>query len=643
MRNERMNIKITDFKQKIYTVNKCIICQFLKKFKQANADSFFFKAAYCNNIYDLVVRGYEILYNYGMKCFFLSIIHHFTHDTPIDLEYQIWILNNEPSIDCLVEQKNKSKEFSYYPLISIIIPVYIVPSHILENTIKSVLEQTYDNWELCIVNANSDNQDTNDIILNISKYDKRIKYKFLDKNYGISQNSNIALTLTNGDFVGLLDHDDLLAPFALYEVVNILNENPDLDFIYSDRDSISENGKNRISPFFKPDWSPEIMFSGNYLTHFCIIRKHLIEKTGGFSPEMDGAQDWDLFLKITDITDKIFHIPKILYHWRLMDSSCSKKGFDAKPFACMAQQRTLENHLKRRKLSGNIVSFKSGLWQVKWRLSPDLKISIIILSKNINLLKSCIESLRKNSSHRNIEIIVVDVSFNVQIKFETREHSLTINSVTTVPYNDAFNIAKARNLGANKANGDIFVFLDETLEILSPDWLEEMGGWSIQDGIGIVGAKILTPDNKILHAGVILGLAGIVGNPFKGAEEYTWGPFGSSEFYRNYLAVNGSCMMITRKLFEKFGGFDEEFGVFGSDIDFGLRLSELNFRNVFTPFARFKKHDLPPELQISTDLDQQFYDYIRFYKKYKKYILNTDPYFNNNLSLTNTIPTIKRV
>jgi len=636
-----MNIKITDFKKKKYPVNECIIWQFFKKFKQINADSFFFKAAYCNNIFDLAVRGCEIIHNYGIKCFFFSIIHHFTQDTPLDLEYQFWILNNEPSIDCLVEQKNKSKEFSYRPLISIITPVYNIPSHILENTIQSVLEQTYDNWELCIVDASPGNQDTKNVILNNSIKDKRITYKFLDKNYGISQNSNIAFSLTHGDFIGLLDHDDLLAPFALYEVVNILNENPDLDFIYSDRDSISENGENRINPFFKPDWSPEIMFSGNYLTHLCIIRKHLIEKIGGFSPEMDGAQDWDLFLKITDITDKIFHIPKILYHWRLMDSSCSKRGFDAKSFAYKAQQRTLENHLKRRKLSGNIYPFKSGLWQVKWRLSPDLKISIIILSENINSLKSCIESIRRNSFHHNFEIIVVDVSFNMQKNFETYEPSLAKNSVTTVLYNDRFNIAKARNIGANKANGDIFVFLGENLEVLSPDWLEEMGGWSVQDGIGIVGAKILTCDNKILHAGVILGLAGIVGNPFKGAKEDAWGPFGSSEFYRNYLAMNGSCMMIRRKLFEQFGGFDEEFGVFGSEIDLGLRLSESNFRNVFTPFARFKNHDLPPELSISTDLDQQFYDYIKFYKKYKKYILNTDPYFNNNLSLTNTIPTIK--
>lgn len=624
-------------------MNSSALWQFFTKLKQTNENSFFFKTAYCSEIYDLALRGYGILFKYGLKCFFLSLIHHLTQDTPIDLEYQMWILENEPSTEGLIEQKKISKDFPYRPLISILTPVYNVPSHILENTIKSVLEQTYDNWELCIVDAHSDNQDNRDIILNASKMDTRIKYKFLDNNYGISQNSNIAFSLTNGEFIGLLDHDDLIAPFALYEVVNILNKKPDLDFIYSDRDIISENGENRFSPFFKPDWSPEIMFSGNYLTHLCIIRKKLIEKTGGFSPEADGAQDWDLFLRITDITSKIFHIPKILYHWRLMDSSCSKKGFIAKPFAFYAQQRTLENHLKRRKLSGNVIPFKSGLWRIKWTPNPDLKISIIIPSKNVYLLKSCIESIRKYSSHRNFEIIILDIGFNLQKEFESLEFSPTTNSVTIVPHNDALNIAKVRNLGAHKAKGDILLFLDENLEVISSDWLDEMAGWSIQNGIGIVGAKVLTHENKIAHAGVVLGLAGIVGNPFKYAEEDTWGPFGSSEFYRNYLAVNGSCLMITRKLFEQFGGFDEEFQVLGSDIDLGIRLYESNFRNVFTPFARLKIRDISHELSMSTDIDQQLIDYIRFYKKYKKYILQNDPYFNKNLSLIHTVPTIKTI
>ncbi|MFZ3383347.1 MAG: glycosyltransferase family 2 protein [Candidatus Methanoperedens sp.] len=551
--------------------------------------------------------------------------------------YEIWISCNEPNEDELKQQRVDAKKFNYIPLISIITPVYNTTPNILKETIQSVLKQTYDNWELCIVDGNSKGEELKNILTDFSQIDKRIHVNFLDQNLGISGNSNKALQFAKGEFISLLDHDDLLAPFAIFEMVKTLNQDPELDFIYSDKDIISEDGKQRLEPLFKPDWSPEIMLSTNYLTHLCVIRKSLVDKMGGFLSDTDGAQDWELFMRVMENTNKIHHISKILYHWRESETSCALAGSTAKPYIFDAQRNVLHNHLKRLGKSAELILIPPGIWRIKWAIKVKDKISIIIPTKdNIKKLKPCVESILNKSSYQNFEIIIIDTG-SKEPESLAYNNKISINTkIKIINYNKQFNYSAVNNLGEKYATGEILLFLNDDTEVITSDWLEEMAGWIQQDEIGVVGAKLLKPDNTIQHAGVILGMQGFAGHPFAGAKDNFNGPFGSTEWYRDYLAVTGACMMIRKKVFEEAGGFSESFILMGSDVELCLRIGKKGYRIVCTPFAKLVHHEastrnkyIPPQ------------DFILSYEYYEHFLKKRDPYYNINLSLWNTIPSIR--
>jgi O-antigen biosynthesis protein len=555
--------------------------------------------------------------------------------------YKLWYMKNEPSGIELEGQKELADEFEYRPLISIITPVYNTPLFVLEETIKSVINQTYDNWEMCLVDGKSKDENIRKTLNRLAQGDRRIKIKYLNQNFGISGNSNEALKLANGDFIALLDHNDMLAPFALFDVVEVLNKNRNLDFIYSDRDLVTKDGAHRYKPSFKPDWSPDIMLSANYLTHISVIRKNLVDGIGGFAPEMDGAQDWDLFLKITENTDKIFHIPKILYHCRDLESSCWTNGANAKPYIFKVQCAAIQNHLSRIGLLGTVIfNSTTGCLKIRWQIKKNYKVSIIIPTRdNKEMLKCCVDSIFIKSTYKNYELILIDTGSIRSETFKYYEDISKNENVRIINYDMPFNYSRVNNTAAKHASGEILLFLNDDTEVISPGWIEELLGWVEQEDIGAVGAKLLKPDKRIQHAGVIIGLQGFAGHLFAGAVEDHMGIFGSCEWYRNYLAVTGACIMIRRALFEKIKGFNETFELNGSDVELCLRLRNSGYRIVYTPFAKLIHYEGATREKYIKHIPQ--IDFETSYNYYKPYIDGGDPYYNVNLSLWSTIPCIK--
>jgi GT2 family glycosyltransferase len=547
------------------------------------------------------------------------------HSVPV-AEYARWIQENEPTERDLHEQRGVARKFGYRPLISIVMPVWNPPPKVLTETIVSVLSQTYDNWELCVADGGSQ-EAVGAVLRKFVKRDKRIRVRFLNKNLGISENSNKAIDDASGEFIALLDHDDVLAPFALFEVVDCLNRKQELDFIYSDKDCMTADGK-RFNPLFKPDWSPDTMLSANYVTHLCVVRTSLVKELGGFRPETDGAQDWDLFFRITEKTTGAFHIPKVLYHWKQTPQSVLSAGFQAKPYALRAQLLTVNQHLARKGCEGTIECDVSGHFRVKWRLARKPKVSIVIHTSDSDtslMLPRCLGSIFHESSYKNFEVVVV--CHNSQAAALQQE----FEGVRFLQSDYELNFSLGNNLGAEHARGEVLVFLDPAAEVLTTDWLQELAGWASEAEIGAVGAKLLSPDGRIFHGGVIVGLCGYV---FGGASEGSWSAYGDTEWYRDYSAVSGSCIATSKTVFDEVGGFNERLET-AADINFCHRAQRSGYRILYTPHAKLMLHR-PRDLSVhATRLPDLLEDSEMFKAS------QNDPYFNPNLSYGSTIPSLK--
>ncbi|MGO0122933.1 rhamnosyltransferase WsaF family glycosyltransferase [Desulfothermobacter acidiphilus] len=577
----------------------------------------------------LARKVWSRIVNYGSKRQLFSI------NTSCKVPYQAWILTNEPNEIELDQQRRMARDFKYRPLISVIMPVYETPVSFLDEAIRSVIEQTYDNWELCIAEGNSANPAVRKVIQKWAERDTRIRVKFLSKNHGISGNSNEALAMARGEFIALLDHDDVLAPNALFEVVSRLNQDPTLDFIYTDRDMIDRKGK-RFNPLFKPSWSPEIMLSANYLTHLCVIRKSIVDNIGGFDPETDGAQDWDLFLRVTECTQRIAHIPKILYHWRAWEGSAAS-SLKAKPYALGAQKLAIEKYLKRKGIDAEVTWEASGFIKVLWPTTGRSRVSIIIPTTGaMQLLRPCITSILERTTYTNFEVIIVHNGLaNAEVTNFYHDLSKS-NKIRVLYYDKPFNYSAVNNLGAKHASGDILLFLNDDIEVISPDWLEEMARWTERPEVGVVGAKLLKPEGTIQHAGVVIGLTGFAGHIFAGLQEGHVGIFGSTEWYRNFVAVTGACMAVRKEVFWEVGGFNEDFLLCGSDVELCLRIWKKGYRVVYTPYARLLHHESATRGEKIPRSD-----YMLSYLSYLPLIRDGDPYYNPNLSCWSTIPTLK--
>ena len=566
----------------------------------------------------------------GLKKSFYKVV------VPDSIEYQEqrykeWIEKNTLTQQQLNEQKNK--KFEYNPQISIITPLYNTPKEFFVEYIESIKNQTYSNWEICLVDASSK---TLDYIHEVICDDPRIKYKKLEKNKGISENSNEAIKIANGEFIALIDHDDIISPNALYEIVEHLNKRPETDFIYSDEDKFEQNLENRYFPFFKPDFSPDFLRSNNYICHLSVIRKTIINEIGGFRKEFDGAQDYDLFLRITEKTKKIHHIPKILYHWRVHNLSTAQ-NMNTKMYAIEAGRNAIKEHCDRIGLQAEVENETPlGLYRVKYKVQGEPLISIIIPNKDsLAYLKNLIKTIEK-STYQNYEIIVIENNSEKKNIFKYYDIIQKNPKIKVVHYKEkGFNFSKLNNFGVQYANGEYLLLLNNDIKVIIPSWLEEMLALCQREDVGIVGAKLLYKDKTVQHAGVVLGMGGIAGHVNRTISDKSPGYYGRVKVINNFSAVTAACLMTKKELYKKVQGLDEQFKVAFNDIDFCMKIRKLNKLVVYTPYAKLYHYESKSRGYEDTPEKKKRFDgeIALFENKWKKELEQGDPYFNINFDI----------
>ncbi len=549
-----------------------------------------------------------------------------------DACYVHWLMHNTPTEEELEAQR--CHRFSYTPRFSIIVPLYNTPPDLLRAMVGSVMAQTYPNWELCMADGSANDTDLGAIVHAFG--DSRIKYKKLDRNEGISGNSNAALEMAEGDYIALLDHDDMLTPHALYSYARRLDEDSGYDFIYSDEDKITEDGSRRMDPFFKPDFSPDMFLAFNYITHFTVIKKSLVDKVGHFDSAYDGAQDYDLFLRATEQAGKIGHIDDILYHWRIAETSTALSS-DTKTYTVDAGGRAIAAALERRGLANAHVEPGAlpNYFNVTYDLpQPRPKVSIIIPNKDEPAtLKACIDSIRGKTTYGNYEIIIVENNsedHKIFAYYKTLENDPDIK---IIKYERPFNFSAINNCAAAQAEGELLLFLNNDITVVSPDWLEQMAMHALRPEIGVVGAKLLFPDDTVQHGGIILRIGGIAGHSHRCADVDDVGSFARMTLVHNVSAVTAACMMVKKAVFDEVGGFDETFVVAYNDVDICLRVLETGRRNLFTPYAvlyhyesKTRGYDTTPEKAARLAGESAIW-LERWDEKYPH-----DPYYNRNLT-----------
>jgi GT2 family glycosyltransferase len=548
-----------------------------------------------------------------------------------DQIYAAWFAKQQLQPQDIAAAQQEMAQWHNPPTFSIIMPVYNVDKVWLEKAIESVRQQIYPHWQLCIADDASTEPHIHETLSRYQALDQRIHVQFQPQNQGISQTSNAALALATGDYIALLDHDDELANYALLEVARLIQRHPDADFIYSDEDKIDVDGRH-FNPFFKPDWSPDYMHGCMYTCHLGVYRTAIVRAMGGFRSEYDGSQDWDLVLRLVEKTQNIYHIPKVLYHWSIIPSSAAA-GDTAKPWAYMAAQKALEDMVRRSPYPGWVEPGPAvGFFRVRRHLADHPLVSIIIpsagktLTSNdqpVCLLENCIRSIHDLSTYNNFEIIVVD-GFDLP---DLTCQLLKKEKIQLVRSSAPFNFSERMNRGAAAARGDYLLMLNDDTEIKTPDWLESMLELAQQPEIGAVGAKLMFPNGRIQHSGVLV----LQGNPchaFYNATAIDPGHFFSNQINRNYIAVTGACLMVRRQVFEQVGGFDQAFPLNYNDVDLCCKIHQAGYRNLVVPYVQLIHYE---SVTRSSNLKPEELE--QFQAKWLPYLnqFSGDPYYNPNL------------
>lgn len=542
------------------------------------------------------------------------------------LEYNEWFLKNKAKEKCETNLK-------YQPFISVIIPVYNAPKSYLEECIDSVLKQTYKNFEICIVDDASTNVETIECLKEYEKNEK-CKIRWCDENGHISKASNYAVEIALGEFIALLDNDDVLDENALLENVKLLNTNNNYDLIYSDEDKIDFDGK-FCEPHFKPDFSPDTLLSLNYICHFTIIRKEVFDKVGGFKIGTEGAQDYDLFLRVSEITTKIGHIAKILYHWRKSETSTAR-SLSAKSYVELKTINVLETALKRRGIKGRIIKDKySDFYRVEYILDKEPSVSIIIPTRDCaKVTEECLKSVFELTEYNNFEILLVDnnsvekETFEMLNRFKNKYDNFKI-----IKADMEFNYSKINNFAINKSKSDVIVLLNNDTKVITPKWLKIMVGYAIQNHIGAVGSKLLYEDKTIQHGGVLLGLNAVASHAYINASDDECGVYGRLRVPYNYSAVTAACLAVERSKAIEVGLLDEKLKVAYNDIDFNLKLRNKGYYNVFLPqVSLYHLESKSRGLDTTTDKYEKFKKEENYMLQKYKHIIENDPFYNTNYS-----------
>lgn len=581
-----------------------------------------------------IQKGIHSLLDIGLK----DTIFRLNHSNDPKYVYQNWFDRHKVTKRELEKQRNHY--FKYQPKISIIVPTFNTPEKFLKEMICSVLKQSYQNWELCIADA-SDNKATKKSIEGYVNKDSRIKVQWLNKNYGISGNTNKALDLTTGDYVALFDHDDLLEPDALFEIVKVLQEK-NYDILYTDEDKLNNDTGFYIDPNFKPDWSPDLFHSHNYITHLFLVKTDIIKGIGGFRSEYDGAQDYDLMFRCIEKATSIHHIPKVLYHWRIHDSSTAGNP-ESKLYAYEAGRKAIQSHFERIGIPVKVTSLENPLWglyHVEYLMKDEPLISIVIPNyEHEDILKTCIDSLFQINNYKNFEVIIVENNSKKQSTFTYyREVQRQYSNVKVVEWvGKEFNFSAINNFGVKHANGEYILLLNNDTEMIHPNSLRELVSNCMREEVGVVGAKLLYADDTIQHAGVVIGFDGYAGHVFTNLmSKYEYGYMMRAAISCNYSAVTAACLMTKKSIWETVGGLDEQFKVACNDIDYCLKVRDLNKLVVFDAFSLWHHYESKSRgYEDNPEKKQRYLSEVALWqKKWNQYLPNKDPYYNPNFDIT---------
>lgn len=570
----------------------------------------------------LIGDGLRCLKREGIRSFLFKL-HVYLNRTN---QYDMWMQENEKNL-------SEVTKLSYNPLISVVVPVYNVQSNMLRECIESVKNQTYSNWELILVDDCSTQQQVRETLKDYENTD-RIHVIYRTENGHISKATNTGIEVATGEYIGLMDCDDVLAVNALYEMAKKLNENKEYDFIYSDEDKLSEDGKKRKDPFFKPDWSPDTFMSLMYTCHFSIFRKTLLDELGGLRVGFEGSQDYDLVLRLMEKTDKIGHVAKILYHWRERKESTAS-SMTAKPYIVESTKKAKEEALERRGLKGHLEWIDEvAQFRVVYEPMDNPKVSIIIPSKdNYKVLKQCFVSMKENTSYENYEIILVDNGSNDENKKLYEELCGEYNARYEYRPMD-FNFSAMCNIGAELATGEYLLFLNDDIEIRGEEWLPRLLGQAQVPHTGAVGARLLYPkDNLIQHCGV-LNLPIGPGHAFHQIDDSINLYWGRNIVDYNFSIVTGACLMISKQKYDEIGGFEENLPVAYNDVELCFKLLEKGYYNVLRNDVKLIHHE-----SVSRGYDdvseekhnRQMREMAKLYEMHPKFKGGYDPCYNPNL------------
>ena len=556
---------------------------------------------------------------------------------PQDRElYELWKRRHRLTSRDRERIRKEIERLSNRPFISILLPVYNTDEAWLRRCLDSVLGQLYPHWELCVADDASTMPHIRSVLEEYRSGDGRIKVVFRERNGHISAASNTALSLATGDYTALLDHDDELTPDALYEIASLLCREPDTDMIYTDEDKIDTRGE-RHSPFFKPDWSPDTLLSLMYTCHLGVYRTALVRKIGGFREGFEGSQDYDLVLRLTEHTERIGHIPRILYHWRSIPESSAAR-FQAKDYAQDAGLRAIQEALLRRGEDAWVepIAGLSGRYLVRYRLRSNPLISIVIPTRDQSeLLETCLQSVFRKTVYSGFEVIIVD---NDSREAGTRDlfqrwREREPDRFRVVPLPIPFNFPALVNEGVRHARGELVLLLNNDIEVISGEWLEEMAAQAMRPRVGAVGTKLLYPDNTVQHAGVVLGIGGIAGHSHKYLSNDRPGYFDRLRITANCAAVTGACLMIKKERFLEVHGFDEDLPVAFNDVDFGIKLLKAGYYNLCLSHLTLYHHESRtrgPEDTVEKQI--RFRGEIDLMEARWGEILKNDPFYSPHLT-----------
>lgn len=603
-----------------------------------------------------VKKGLRYLKHYGPKKFLVRLQERME---PEEVPYGPWYEKHKATPDALKKQREESDKWENRPLVSICVPLFKTPEEYLRQMISSVQEQSYTNWELCLADG-TPNDAVEAVIKTIAEGEPRIRYAHLSENLGIAENTNAAFALAGGEWIGLLDHDDILAPDALYEVLAAAGAAKSTgtdaatevcaDVVYTDEDKVSTDLQTHFQPHFKPDFNIDLLRSNNYITHFFVVKREIVEKVGGFRKAFDGAQDYDFIFRCTKEAGAVAHVPRILYHWRVsMESTADNPA--SKLYAFEAGRRAIEENLKANGLAGEVSHMPDyGFYRVKYAVKGEPLVSIIIPNKDEKeTLKKCITSIA-NSSYGNYEIIIVEnnstqpetFAYYEELTGKPYDADVVLegtlangNAVRVVTWKSGFNYSAINNFGTSFAKGEYYVLLNNDIELITKDWLEEMLGNCQREDVGIVGAKLLYDDDTVQHAGVVVGIGGIAGNMFVGLKKDRDGYMHKASLQMNYSAVTAACLMVKATVYEQVGGLTEELAVAFNDVDFCLKVRKAGYLVVYNPAVRAYHYESKSRgAEDTVEKMRRFDGEIAWMKEHWPEILQDgDPFYNPNLTL----------